>query len=63
MVLLPSLIHEELDRERIVKGFGVPNAKRRFGGGCAARPASNGRKIGKLYGASIVAKTETVSEV
>ena len=31
MVLLPSLINEELDRGLIVKALGVPNAKRRFG--------------------------------
>lgn len=31
MVLLPSIIHEDLDRSFIVKAFGVPNAKRRYG--------------------------------
>lgn len=31
MVLLPSLIHEELDREHIVKSYAVPNSKRRHG--------------------------------
>ena len=31
MVLLPSLIHDELDRERIVGGLGKHNAQRRFG--------------------------------
>ncbi len=31
MVLLPSLIHEELDRERIVKGYAKPNPTRRHG--------------------------------
>lgn len=31
MVLLPSLIHEELDRERIVKGYAAPKPKRRHG--------------------------------
>jgi replicative superfamily II helicase len=31
MVLIPSLIHEDLDRELIVKGIGSPGAKRRYG--------------------------------
>lgn len=31
MVLLPSLIHEELGRERIVKGFATPKPKRQHG--------------------------------
>lgn len=31
MVLLPSLINEELDRERIVKEFAPQNSKRRYG--------------------------------
>lgn len=31
MVLLPSLIHEELNRERIVKGYAAPKPKRQFG--------------------------------
>ena len=61
MVLLPSLIHEELDRERIVKGFGVPNAKRRFGV-VALSPSFERTKDWEAYGA-IVAKTETVSKV
>jgi replicative superfamily II helicase len=31
MVLLPSLIHEELDRGKIVSAFAKPNSKRRYG--------------------------------
>ncbi|MGF6641594.1 hypothetical protein OKW39_008834 [Paraburkholderia sp. MM6662-R1] len=31
MVLLPSLIHEELDRERIVSGYAKPRPKRPYG--------------------------------
>ena len=31
MVLLPSLIHEELDRERTVKGYAAPKPKRQHG--------------------------------
>ncbi|MGH6810779.1 MAG: DEAD/DEAH box helicase family protein [Methylocella sp.] len=61
MVLLPSLIHEELDRERIVKGFAVPNPKRRFGV-VALIPSFNRTKDWEAYGA-IVAKKETVSDI
>jgi replicative superfamily II helicase len=59
MVLLPSLINEDLDRERIVKGFGVPNAKRRSGV-VALTPSFNRTKDWEAYGA-IIAKKETVS--
>jgi replicative superfamily II helicase len=31
MVLLPSLIHDDLNRERIVHGYGIPKPKRRHG--------------------------------
>jgi replicative superfamily II helicase len=58
MVLLPSLINEDLDRERIVKGFGVPNAKRRSGV-VALTPSFNRTKDWEAYGA-IIAKKETV---
>lgn len=61
MVLLPSLIHEELDREHIVKGFGVPNSKRRFGV-VALVPSFNRTKDWEAYGA-IVARKETVSDI
>jgi len=61
MVLLPSLIHEELDRELIVKGFGVPNPKRRFGV-VALVPGFNWTKDWEGYGA-IIAKKETVSNI
>jgi len=61
MVLLPSLINEELDRARIVKGFAVPNQKRRFGV-VALVPSFNRTKDWEGYGA-IVAKKDTVSEV
>jgi replicative superfamily II helicase len=61
MVLLPSLIHEELDRERIVKGFGPPNPKRRYGI-VALAPSFNRTKDWKAYGA-IVADKETLSDV
>lgn len=58
MVLLPSLINEELYREQIVKGFGVPNAKRRIGV-VALTPSFNRTKDWEAYGA-IIAKKETV---
>ena len=61
MVLLPSLIHEELDREWIVKGFGAPNAKRRFGV-VALAPSFPRTKDWEAYGA-IVARKETVTEI
>jgi replicative superfamily II helicase len=61
MVLLPSLIHEELDRERIVKCFAVPNAKRRAGI-VALIPSFNRTKDWEAYGA-IVAKKETVANI
>jgi replicative superfamily II helicase len=61
MVLLPSLIHDSLDRERIVKGFGASNDKRRFGL-VALVPGFNWTKDWESYGA-IAAKKETVSEI
>lgn len=61
MVLLPSLIHEELTRERIVKGFGAPNPKRRFGV-VALAPSFNRTKDWEAYGA-IIANKETVSDI
>lgn len=61
MVLLPSLIHDELDRERIVKGFAAPNPKRRFGV-VALVPSFNRTKDWESYGA-IVANKDTVSDI
>ena len=61
MVLLPSLINEELDREQIVKGFAVPNSKRRFGV-VALVPSCNRTKDWEAYGA-IVANKDTLSEI
>jgi replicative superfamily II helicase len=61
MVLLPSLINEKLDREQIVKGFAVPNSKRRFGV-VALVPSFNRTKDWEAYGA-IVANKDTVSEI
>ena len=59
MVLLPSLIHEELNRERIVHGFGPPNGKRRHGVVVLA-PGFNWTKDWEKYGA-VVATKETVA--
>lgn len=60
MVLLPSLIHDELDRERIVQVFGQDNAKRRFGV-VALAPSFNRTKDWAAYGA-LVANKDTVAE-
>ena len=60
MVLLPSLIHEDLDREWIVNAFAPPNIKRRNGGVVALAPGFNWTKDWEKYGAS-VAKKETVA--
>lgn len=60
MVLLPSLINDDLDRARIVKGFGTSNPKRRSGI-VALVPSFNQTKDWEAYG-SIIAQKETVSE-
>jgi len=59
MVLLPALIHEELDRERIVSTYGPMNAKRRYGV-VALAPGFNWTKDWESYGA-IVATKDTVA--
>jgi replicative superfamily II helicase len=61
MVLVPSLINEELDREWMVKGFASPNDKRRIGV-VALTPSFNRAKDWEAYGA-VVAKKETVSQL
>jgi replicative superfamily II helicase len=53
MVLIPSLIHGELDRERIVKGFAGPQPKRRHGF-VALTPGFNWTKDWSSYGAVVV---------
>jgi replicative superfamily II helicase len=58
MVLLPSLINEELDREAMVQRFGPPSDKRNVGI-VALVPSFNRAKDWEAYGA-ILAKTETV---
>ncbi len=61
MVLLPSLIHDDLSRERIVKHFGTPNPKRRFGVVTLA-PSFARVKDWESYGAT-VCNRKTVSSV
>lgn len=59
MVLLPSLIHEDLDRERVVKGFAGTNSKRRSGVVALAR-SFNRTKDWESYGA-IITNRDTVA--
>ena len=60
MVLLPSLIHEEIEREQIVKTIGTPSDRRRYG--CVALvPSFQKTKDWEAYGA-IIATKETVSQ-
>jgi replicative superfamily II helicase len=61
MVLLPSLIHEDLDREEIVTRFGKPNPKRTFGV-VALAPSFPRTKDWEAYGA-VVADKDTVWDV
>jgi hypothetical protein len=59
MILLPSMIHEDLDREKIVQGFGGSRPKRPYGI-VALTPGFNWTKDWKAYGA-VVADKDTVS--
>ena len=59
MVLMPSLIHEELSRELIVKNYGTPKPKRRHGV-VALVPSFARIRDWETYGA-IVANKETVA--
>jgi replicative superfamily II helicase len=59
MVLLPSLIHEELNRQGVVSTFSPPNAKRRYGV-VALAPGFNWTKDWQRYGA-VVANKDTVA--
>jgi replicative superfamily II helicase len=61
MVLLPSMIHDELDREKIVHTFAPANPKRSVGV-VALAPSFNRSKDWDAYG-SIIAKKETVSAI
>ncbi|MEE9303360.1 MAG: DEAD/DEAH box helicase family protein [Thiotrichaceae bacterium] len=59
MVLLPSLIHEELSRERIVKNYAKPNPTRHFGTVVLASSFAR-TKDWESYGAT-VARKDTVA--
>lgn len=61
MVLLPSLIHEGLDRECVVKWYAAPKPKRRYGV-VALATAFARVKDWKAYGA-VVADKDSVSEI
>lgn len=61
MVILPSLIHQQLERENIVKLIGQPTSKRQYGL-VVLTPSFPRTKDWEAYGA-VVAKRETVSEV
>jgi replicative superfamily II helicase len=61
MVLLPSLIHEELDRERIVEVYAAPKPKRRHG--VVALATAFARVMDwKAYGA-VVADKDSVGKI
>jgi len=59
MVLLPSLIHDDLDRSRIVQGFAAPTPKRKYGV-VALAPGFMWTKDWEAYGATVATK-ETVA--
>ncbi len=61
MILLPSLIHEELDRGKIVQNYAPTNAARRYGH-VALVPSFPKTKDWEAYG-SLIAKKENVSEL
>lgn len=61
MVILPSLIHDQLDREHIVKLVSRSNPKRQYGM-VVLVPSFQRTKDWEAYGA-VVATKETVSEV
>ena len=55
IILLPPLMHEELDRGRIVKAFGSKVEKRRIGV-VALVPSFNRTKDWETYGATVATK-------
>ena len=61
MVLLPSLIHEQLERGEIVHGFGTSNPNRRYGR-VALASSFQKTKDWESYGGT-VAKKDNLSEV
>lgn len=61
MVLLPSIIHEDLSRQEIVYKFGPTNPKRTYGV-VALAPGFNWTKDWQTYGATVASK-DTVATV
>jgi len=61
MVLIPSLIHEELGRAKVVSLFGKPDPRRKYGVVVLA-PSFNGIKDWEKLGATI-ARKDTVGQV
>jgi replicative superfamily II helicase len=61
MVLLPSLIHSELDQNAIIKWLGVPIANRNYGVVALVSSFPNSR-IWEACGA-VIAKKETVADI
>lgn len=61
MILLPSLMHEDLDREEIVASLGKPRPKGRYGV-VALAPSFARTTDWNSYGATI-AKTESVGDI
>jgi len=62
MVLLPSLIHEELSRQEIVHSFGPPSPKRTFGV-VALAPGFNWTKDWQTYGATVASKDTVTTAI
>jgi replicative superfamily II helicase len=62
MVLLPSIIHEDLSRQEIVHRFGPPNPKRRYGV-VALAPGFNWTKDWQAYGATIAGKDTVATAI
>lgn len=56
MILLPSVIHEDLDRDRLVKWLATPSEKRKFGR-VALTPSVARSKDWESYGAIVTDKT------
>jgi len=61
MVILPSLIHDDLDREKLVKFFAEPNSKRRSGL-VALVPSFQRTKDWEAYG-TVVANKDNLSDI
>ena len=62
MILLPSLIHEDMTREQVVEWFGKPSQRRKFGV-VALAPSFARTKDWEQYGAKIARKESVGSAV